>query len=88
LKNQIKQKGYKRKKYRFEKNWNQAWHKRKIKSNHKRWNWKTYSIKKMIRKNKNNNQNNEDQIWCINKMLRDEIEKIISIKDWRSNTCN
>jgi hypothetical protein len=38
----------------------------------------------MIRKN----QNNEDQIWCINKMLRDEIEKIISIKDSRSNTCN
>jgi hypothetical protein len=31
----------------------------------------------MIRKNKNNNKKNENQIWCINQMLRDETEKII-----------
>jgi hypothetical protein len=38
------------KKTRFEKNENQIWQKNQIKSNHERWNWKTISIKKRIKK--------------------------------------
>jgi hypothetical protein len=51
------------------------------------WNWKTISIKKMIRTTTNNNKKNEDHIWYKNKMLRDEIQKQINlIKDSRPNT--
>jgi hypothetical protein len=62
---------------------NQIWHKKKIKPNHKGWNWKTISIKKRI-KTKNNNPNNDDHILYKNKMSKNEIQKQInSIKDSR-----
>jgi hypothetical protein len=41
---------------------NQIWHKTKIKPNYKGWNWKTISIKKMIKTTKNNNKTNKDHI--------------------------
>jgi rRNA pseudouridine-1189 N-methylase Emg1 (Nep1/Mra1 family) len=56
------------------------------KSNHKGWNWKTISIKKRIRKIKNNNQKNDDHILYKNQMSMDKIKKKhYSIKDSRPN---
>jgi len=46
----------------------------KKKPNHKGWNWKTISIKKMIA-TKNNNQKNEDHIWYTNILSIDEIQR-------------
>jgi len=61
--------------------------KKKEKSNHKGWNWKTILIKKRIRTIKNSNQNNEHYIWYKNKMSRDKIHRQInSIKDSRKKT--
>jgi len=48
--------------------------------NHKRWNWKTISIKKMIRKSKNNNKKNKNQIWYKNKMSMNIFFKKINKK--------
>jgi hypothetical protein len=57
------------------------------KKNYKGWNWKTISIKKIIRTIKNNNQRNEDHIWYKNKMSRDKIQRQInSIMDSRPKT--
>jgi hypothetical protein len=55
-------------------NENQTWYKNKIKQNDDDRNWKTNSIKKMIKKT-NWNQKNEDQIWYKNQILKDEIKK-------------
>jgi hypothetical protein len=60
---------------------------KKKKTNHKGRNWKTISIKKKIRKSKNNNQTNKDHIWYKNKISRCEIQRQINtIKDWRLKT--
>ena len=73
-------------KCRFEKKENQIWDKKKIKPNHKGWNWKTISIKKMIRTTKNNNKKNKNHIW-YKKISRDEIQRQInSIMDSRPKT--
>ena len=57
------------------------------KQNYKGWNWKTISIKKIIRTIKNNNQRNEDHIWYKNKMSKDKIQRQInSIMDSRPKT--
>jgi len=57
------------------------------KTNHKGWNWKTISIKKRIITIKNNNQNNEEHIWCKNKISMDKNQRQInSIKDSRPKT--
>jgi len=61
--------------------------KRKRKTNHKGWNWKTILIKKMIWTTKNNNQKNKDHILYKNKMSMDEIQRQLnSIKDSRPKT--
>ena len=40
----------------------------------------------MIRKNKNNNQKNENQIWYKNQMSMDKLKKNNLIKKLRQNT--
>jgi hypothetical protein len=65
LKKQIKKRRFEKKRTKFD---------TKI-SNHKGWNWKTISIKKMIKTTKNNNQKNEYHIWYKIKMLREKTQR-------------